>query len=1363
MKFHSIYSKGKKKGIYILVSIIVLLIFVNLNNLSNSTLDMSIGEQNADSMSYLNIINDPKVAAIEPNGKPLLVTQYANISKSYTNSILPTNISFTLQQDWTSQNINVSFEGVSQKKDRVINGTFDSESDLNRWKYKSNIPDDYRDLGWQSSGPGGYVGIHIYDNDYVEGDYGYYEQNITIQEELSSGKLAVLSFDYYCGKTPDNFSAYLAIKIGNTEKNVTFDFPTYIQLDSWETLTMVYDPEAFHEYFLPGGNVTVRVGVYSHGENSIGGGVERTKFQMDNIQFDLWTMPNQGSIVGIKDIEFNSNSNSTYVNSTYGEGYYYNATERSYAEKTDIIFTISQNITGIDDFDINTITLTVNLMKSFNSTLNGIDGSSYTNGVSISWQTELIISNPLDSVNNWAEIDKPTDWNITQILDGYDIDLLKNCSGLDIGSAKFTIPSSVFKPGLWKIEATSSNYISEGYFNVNNGANFMNQTSITFGEEYQINMTLNNNTFSPFNTQINCTIEYPNGTIFMEKNKTLVSNNTIFGNFIVCNNMTVGTYQVTLIWTNNQSYLYRDKVGFLQLEFNLWHHTILTAVNSYEERVSGEPFLMKINFTDTDTNIHIEPSVDDFAITYNSTFGEKGSMIYFGSGIYVTDLDLSGLDLGDYYFSFNTSTNYYENQSLKDLIHLKIINQSLVVEVPQTAINVNANSYAIFNVNVTGALSGTLIPGANVTTDWHKDFSVDNHLDGTFTLYLSTSNVPTYGIIETFTVIISANKTNYGSATGSLSITVHPLPSVANVNESIVDVYLNNSFHLKVNYTVEDTSFIISGSTLNVMWASSYNILPVADGFIIHFSTIDLSLDSYSVSFQFNHPGYETAFKSIYVTVNPKPAYEEIFLNQEDKTSDKSITIPWNEPLNVTVLYKDLLTNNFISGAIVELNGSEISETLSQDNMQYSIILSSGELSIGIYFLTITSYKENYDIISSVLKITIEQIEINVETVEINNTLDVYAGDSSLISIILTEEGSGNIIENANVTYSWGFHFGEFEYKGNGVYETKLNIPDSAKGSYTIDIFITINGTQYKSQSMPLSVYVLRRSTPNYLFLGILIALISISGVLGALSIRSYVILPRKRKKSRLFLNTIQVFKDVNNIQQVMLIQRNSGMPFFNKNFSGFGFDDDFLISGFIQAITIFGEQMSNGGSSGDRKRKQKDMYSENIIELNFKLFHVLICDYESVRCLLILREKSSSRLKKQLHLLVEEININFSEKIERIMGEVIDFESDIEILLKKFLSLHYNDPYKLIEDENYLQILQKSKELQTIESRILNVIVSITKLEKTFALNRLIEEIHEKNIDKIYGALHTLIKRRIIVPNHFKSGDSHPLLGVLK
>ena len=587
MKYHPKNSMGKnKKEIAILISITVLLILINVSNQSNSIVD-SIGEQSNDPISDFDEIDELKIASHVPNGKPLLVTQYANFTESYASPNLPTNVSFTLQQDWTSKNINISFEGVSLKKDRVTNGTFDSL--YHGWNYTSNIPIEYVGREGQAPGnPGGSVEVYIdaY-NKYLEGDYGYYERNITLQEELSPGKLAVLSFDYYCDDTPENFSAYLAIKVGNSEKNRTWDFPTQIQVGSWQTLTMVYDPNDFSDPILPGGNITVRVGVYSHGQKVITGG-ERTTFQIDNVKNDLWTMPNQMKLVVIQDVEFSSNH--TYVNSSYGRGYYYNATERSYPTNKELIFTISQNITGIDDFDIAIITITANLMKRINSSYNGLDGSLFTPDIPITWDTKLIISIPSDYKNNRAEITKPPDWNVTQILDGYDVNRIQDCTGTNPGSVQLIIPNGVFDEGLWEIYATSSNYISNGSLAVWNGTAYNEESNLTLGNTYRINVGLNHTLVGELaDTQINCTIEYPNGTIFYQNTTVPYSTEMNFGTQNVGINMSVGTYQVTLVWTNNQSFSSRDKVGFLQFGFDVWHQTNLTALNPNEVKVSRIP------------------------------------------------------------------------------------------------------------------------------------------------------------------------------------------------------------------------------------------------------------------------------------------------------------------------------------------------------------------------------------------------------------------------------------------------------------------------------------------------------------------------------------------------------------------------------------------------------------------------------------------------------------------------------------------------------------------------------------------------------------------------------------------------------
>lgn len=416
-------------------------------------------------------------------------------------------------------------------------------------------------------------------------------------------------------------------------------------------------------------------------------------------------------------------------------------------------------------------------------------------------------------------------------------------------------------------------------------------------------------------------------------------------------------------------------------------------------------------------------------------------------------------------------------------------------------------------------------------------------------------------------------------------------------------------------------------------------------------------------------------------------------------------------------------------------------------------------MSVGIHFLTVSIEKDNYIFVSEILKIVVEQVVISVGTIDFENSLDVYAGSDQLIKINLTEQNSGNLIPNANITFSWRFDIGEFENLGDGTYQVQLNIPSSALGSYSVELIISVEGGYYKTTESSFLVVVLQEQTPDssYLIWVIAIVLLSVIGILGALIARSYIFLPRKREKERQFLDKIQVFKYIKNIQGVMLIQKNSGMPFFTKNVSEFNFEENILISGFIQAITLFGEQSIIANSFKDEKN-HKEIHSEHIIELNFKFFHLLICDYQCLRTLLILKEASSEKLKKQLYLLSVEICSKFSEDIENYKGKAIDFETDIEILLNRFLFLFYIEPFKLNQGEIYIETLKKSRELESIESRVLNVIISLTKFTKEITIDRIIQEMGEENVDLLYGGLQSLIENKIIIPANFKNNQPNSL-----
>ncbi|GAH09263.1 unnamed protein product, partial [marine sediment metagenome] len=64
-----------------------------------------------------------------------------------------------------------------------------------------------------------------------------------------------------------------------------------------------------------------------------------------------------------------------------------------------------------------------------------------------------------------------------------------------------------------------------------------------------------------------------------------------------------------------------------------------------------------------------------------------------------------------------------------------------------------------------------------------------------------------------------------------------------------------------------------------------------------------------------------------------------------------------------------------------------------------------------------------------------------------------------------------------------------------------------------------------------------------------------------------------------------------------------------------------------------------------------------------------------------------------------------------------------------------------------YIARLRKESELNSMETRILNVVFSIAKNKKEFYLKTIFDVIHEKNQDLIIDAIETLLSKQIFIP----------------
>ncbi|MHA2391606.1 MAG: hypothetical protein ACXAEX_06525 [Promethearchaeota archaeon] len=1182
----------------------------------------------------------PEISLEEPNGKPLIIHQFANISNNYIQRNLPVNISFTLIQGWTSKNITISYEGVSKKKDWVYNGDFLTNG--SGWMYEE--VDTYERMNdevycdWDGN-PIGCKQISVSQSTYAEGDMAYYTQDFSIPESFAS-KTASLSLDFKYGGNalyPLNGSIYMAIIVNGYEYNKTLDFKN-IAIDEWSNIKMLYNPVSYGQV-LPG-NVTVRAGMSISADCSKGGG--GSMLYLDNVKFEPWTQPNEGGLLKAFDLELNQNF--TYNNITYGEGYSFIDVERTMNYTDQIILTIYKNVTGLLDFSVDSIIIHSSAVKVFNSSISGIEGSMYTKGEKIEWFFELPITIPFGYIC-WVEVEKSLDWEFLSILDGFEVEQKENCLGTNIGSNSLIIPTDFLNPGLWQLKASSQNYLVDAELLVWGSVQFINKTTMNFNDKFQINVTLNNS-INLVNTTINCTIFHPNNSIYLQDVMNPTSYNVRFGNYSAGENMTVGEYRVEITWTNYQIALERDQVGFKEFYFTIWHRTNLTAINNYFEVVAGDPLLIKVKFLDHDFN----ETIDFALISYNTTFGTSGTMTYQGLGQYFLDLDTSTLSLGDYYVSINGTKTYYENQSIKNMIHIKIIAQSLVLEVPHTVLNVMANDYATCMVNVTGAISGALTWPVNLSTDWQNPYVITDHNNGTYSLNFSTQDLPTHGVIETFTISIMANKTNYGMTTSFIAITIHPIQTVVNVNSSLFPTDINEMVDIRVNYTIESSGLLILGANCTVNWENTYSVIQDAYGFTVRLNTTHLAIDTYTAIIKLEKAGFATAYKTVTVTIN--------------------------------------------------------------------------------------------------------RMSISVKTIGFQDSIETLIGELILIKLNLTEPDTEIYIENATVFYEWEFGTGYFDYVNQGNYELELKLPENVKGNHKMDLTVSKDNSIYLTTEYSFIIIITEEvevpsNAPNVIYWYILYGLLGVVAIFGIISLRTYVILPRKRKKQSELLAKTQRYKDVMNIEAILLSEGRSGLNIYSRSYFSLKRFQNELLSGFIQAITLISNEIV-GEESIEKfsiKSSEDQEGIEKIIELDFKHFNFLICDYEGIRIVFILKGKASERFKAQTGDLLLAIDSIFSSKFKNFNGDLDGFKKKLPSLLDKYLHLYYKEYFKLNSSKEINRI-KKEEELSKIESRLLNVITSMTIENELFYLQDSVDLIHEKKKELVIAALESLIEKGLLIPS---------------
>ena len=455
--------------------------------------------------------------------------------------------------------------------------------------------------------------------------------------------------------------------------------------------------------------------------------------------------------------------------------------------------------------------------------------------------------------------------------------------------------------------------------------------------------------------------------------------------------------------------------------------------------------------------------------------------------------------------------------------------------------------------------------------------------------------------------------------------------------------------------------------------------------------------------------------------------------------------------LPLRIYLRDTENNESISNAIISFNWTSGTRYLVEVGLGiYDAILDTSDLgSLGLYTIIISSYKIGFENSTLILEINLGE----------DTVLQRLGSDSSII-----------INQNSTITFFYYSKISEAGITGATVAVNISNpmyysITETTAGTYSIlinTVFLASTGTYqlifefsapgYEPQSHIYQFNIVNPPPPSEAnpFLLFLITIISISviAILGALSIRSYVLLPRRRRREADLLSRTQGFKDIENIQAIVAIHKDSGIPLYTKSYSILEKQKKEIFAGFIQAIITVGEEMvGKRGESDDLVNIDEEDGTRTILELDFKYFYCLICDRQELRIIFILTERASDRLKGLISDLSLGAMLELSEQIGNWDGAIHEFENLFPPVINNYIELYLKEPF-VINGADYIVKVRKEGELNSMETRILNVIYSIAKSKKEFKLETIFELIHEKNKDIVIDGIETLIKRKVIVPS---------------
>ncbi len=589
------------------------------------------------------------------------------------------------------------------------------------------------------------------------------------------------------------------------------------------------------------------------------------------------------------------------------------------------------------------------------------------------------------------------------------------------------------------------------------------------------------------------------------------------------------------------------------------------TVNAFKENYTTQSIRFKIEVLERNSymdNINLDgietTSIEipwneilSISISYNdsldNSFISGASVQLSGTGISENFTENSPID---YSLNINTALmalgiNFLTISAIKENYTLSSRIISISVTERDTKVDVYLNgtlssNFEFYNISIGEQL--------NITV-FYKDLNTDSFIDSA-NVRLIESGTPTdlteSLIFNQYYITITADDLGVGvkfltisAKTDNYTLTSEVITLIIDEKKTELLLFLNGSqyyngetiqlevtdmLNITVNYLDNLTKEYLGGADVDIIDKGYMTENALLEHYNITINIIDLNSTLNRIVIRAQVTNYQTALIEFFIQIIERGSTGALFINELNKTLDPYIELTIGSLLNLTIKYSDIRAENHISGAIVQLNGDLaglLSESIALE--QYSIIINTTDLGVGLGILTLIAEKANFELFL-IQKIYVSVVRIRTNITGESNRV-IRPGESVTLNIVINNLDFGGTVKGAIVTYRWAHGNGVLTDDNNdGIYTVTLT--NIQEGSFTL----TINA--YKGEDYDFTSYeiVISANIPKEDLL--LFQLLSIIGGITAAALLTYLYLyqkifkfPKPVRKVRKYSKTLRKTK----------------------------------------------------------------------------------------------------------------------------------------------------------------------------------------------------------------------------------------------